>query len=81
MTIESQPDAPREPQITVNVGRRVFLGIVALGALGVAFGNSVQISLVTRSVRVSGDCCRAAIAFAFTRSPAIIRRSPGISIA
>jgi len=42
MTIESQPDAPREPQITVNVGRRVFLGIVALGALGVAFGNSVQ---------------------------------------
>ena len=42
MTMESQPDAPREPQITVNVGRRVFLGIVALGALGVAFGNSVQ---------------------------------------
>jgi DMSO/TMAO reductase YedYZ molybdopterin-dependent catalytic subunit len=27
---------------TVNVGRRVFLGVTALGALGIAFGNSVQ---------------------------------------
>jgi len=81
MTIESQPDAPREPQITVNVGRRVFLGIVALGALGVAFGNSVQNFLGDAFGSGLGGLLRAAIAFAFTRSPAIIRRSPGISIA
>jgi DMSO/TMAO reductase YedYZ molybdopterin-dependent catalytic subunit len=33
---------PNEPVEKVNVGRRVFLGLAALGALGVAFGNSVQ---------------------------------------
>jgi DMSO/TMAO reductase YedYZ molybdopterin-dependent catalytic subunit len=30
------------PKETVNVGRRVFLGIGALGALGVVFGNALQ---------------------------------------
>ncbi len=31
-----------DPARTVNVGRRVFLGMVGLGALGVAFGAAVQ---------------------------------------
>jgi DMSO/TMAO reductase YedYZ molybdopterin-dependent catalytic subunit len=37
------PEAESEkPQKRVNVGRRVFLGVTVLGALGVAFGNSAQ---------------------------------------
>jgi len=31
-----------EDEKKVNVGRRVFLGLGALGALGIAFGNSVE---------------------------------------
>jgi DMSO/TMAO reductase YedYZ molybdopterin-dependent catalytic subunit len=42
MSVESHRGAPKEPQNGVNVGRRVFLGLAALGALGVAFGNSVH---------------------------------------
>ena len=42
MSVESHRGAPKEPQNGVNVGRRVFLGLAALGALGVAFGNGVQ---------------------------------------
>ena len=42
MSVESHNAAPYEPQKRVNVGRRMFLGVAALGALGVAFGNSVQ---------------------------------------
>ncbi len=39
---EPGPGSPDEFPASVNVGRRVFLGLAALGALGVAFGNSVQ---------------------------------------
>jgi DMSO/TMAO reductase YedYZ molybdopterin-dependent catalytic subunit len=42
MPTESPGVSPKKPPKTVNVGRRVFLGVTALGALGVAFGNSVQ---------------------------------------
>ncbi len=42
MSVESHRGTPKEPQNGVNVGRRVFLGLAALGALGVAFGNGVQ---------------------------------------
>ncbi|HEY5111778.1 MAG TPA: molybdopterin-dependent oxidoreductase [Acidimicrobiales bacterium] len=42
MSVESQSATPDEPQKRVNVGRRMFLGVAALGALGVAFGNSIQ---------------------------------------
>jgi DMSO/TMAO reductase YedYZ molybdopterin-dependent catalytic subunit len=42
MSSESLPVAPDEFPKRVNVGRRVFLGLTVLGALGVAFGNSVQ---------------------------------------
>src|ERR1017187_2973896 len=42
MSFESHRGAPKEPQNGVNVGRRLFRGLAALGALGVAFGNSVQ---------------------------------------
>ena len=42
MSVESHGVSPEQPPKTVNVGRRVFLGVAALGALGVAFGNSVQ---------------------------------------
>jgi DMSO/TMAO reductase YedYZ molybdopterin-dependent catalytic subunit len=42
MSSES-PEADSEgPQKRTNVGRRVFLGVTVLGALGVAFGNSAQ---------------------------------------
>jgi DMSO/TMAO reductase YedYZ molybdopterin-dependent catalytic subunit len=40
-----QPDTPvpaQLPERPVRVGRRVFLGMVALGAAGVAFGSEVQ---------------------------------------
>ena len=30
------------PRTSINVGRRVFLGLTALGGLGIAFGNGVQ---------------------------------------
>ncbi|HVC13831.1 MAG TPA: molybdopterin-dependent oxidoreductase [Acidimicrobiales bacterium] len=33
---------PGKPEKTVAVGRRVFLGMVALGAAGIAFGSAVQ---------------------------------------
>jgi DMSO/TMAO reductase YedYZ molybdopterin-dependent catalytic subunit len=37
------PEADSEkPQKRINVGRRVFLGVTVLGALGVALGNSAQ---------------------------------------
>lgn len=39
------PSAPQPNPPRVAVGRRVFLGLGALGALGVAFGASVQNSL------------------------------------
>ncbi|HUZ40578.1 MAG TPA: molybdopterin-dependent oxidoreductase [Acidimicrobiales bacterium] len=42
MTEQSPRVAPDEFPKRVNVGRRVFLGLSALGALGIAFGNSVQ---------------------------------------
>ncbi|HVB50349.1 MAG TPA: molybdopterin-dependent oxidoreductase [Acidimicrobiales bacterium] len=42
MSVESHNAAPEQPQKRVNVGRRMFLGVAALGALGVAFGNSIQ---------------------------------------
>jgi len=42
MTAEFPRVAPEEFPKRVNVGRRVFIGLAALGALGVAFGNSVQ---------------------------------------
>jgi len=41
VTTTSEP-APREPLKRVAVGRRTILGLSALGALGIAFGNSVQ---------------------------------------
>lgn len=42
MSAESPRVPPDEFAKSTNVGRRVFLGIAVLGALGVAFGNSVQ---------------------------------------
>jgi len=36
------PATPGAPEKTVAVGRRVFLGMVALGAAGIAFGSGVQ---------------------------------------
>ena len=42
MTFDPDRDAPGASPTTINVGRRVFLGVAALGALGVAFGNSLQ---------------------------------------
>jgi DMSO/TMAO reductase YedYZ molybdopterin-dependent catalytic subunit len=41
--LSESPEADSEkPQKRINVGRRVFLGVTVLGALGVAFGNSAQ---------------------------------------
>ena len=45
MSLEPDDGEPREPvtqPARVAVGRRIFLGIGGLGALGVAFGSSVQ---------------------------------------
>jgi DMSO/TMAO reductase YedYZ molybdopterin-dependent catalytic subunit len=42
MPPESRDAGSETPQKRINVGRRVFLGITVLGALGVAFGNSAQ---------------------------------------
>ena len=42
MSVEMHDTSPEQPPQTINVGRRVFLGVAVLGALGVAFGNSVQ---------------------------------------
>jgi DMSO/TMAO reductase YedYZ molybdopterin-dependent catalytic subunit len=42
MSEESPRVGPDEFSKRVNVGRRVFIGLGVLGALGVAFGNSVQ---------------------------------------
>ena len=42
MTDEPVQSTPHDAPKGVNVGRRVFLGLAGLGALGVAFGNSVQ---------------------------------------
>ncbi len=45
MSLEPDDGEPREPvtqPARVAVGRRIFLGIGVLGALGVAFGSSVQ---------------------------------------
>jgi DMSO/TMAO reductase YedYZ molybdopterin-dependent catalytic subunit len=36
------PISPVAPERTVAVGRRVFLGMIALGAAGIAFGSTVQ---------------------------------------
>ncbi len=36
------PAALEKPEQTVAVGRRVFLGMVALGAAGIAFGSAIQ---------------------------------------
>jgi DMSO/TMAO reductase YedYZ molybdopterin-dependent catalytic subunit len=38
----TRSDAESRPDRTIAVGRRVFLGMVALGAAGVAFGSAVQ---------------------------------------
>lgn len=38
---------PEEPTGRIAVGRRVFLGVAAIGALGVAFGGNVQTYLGT----------------------------------
>ena len=42
MTDEPVQSSPHGPPKGVNVGRRVFIGLAGLGALGVVFGNSVQ---------------------------------------
>ncbi len=42
MSSESSGVDSESPQKRINVGRRVFLGVTVLGALGVAFGNSAQ---------------------------------------
>ena len=42
---KEQPEKPEQPEKTektVAVGRRVFLGMVALGAAGIAFGSAIQ---------------------------------------
>jgi len=42
MSSESRKADSANPQGRINVGRRVFLGVTVLGALGVAFGNSAE---------------------------------------
>ncbi|HEY5266160.1 MAG TPA: molybdopterin-dependent oxidoreductase [Acidimicrobiales bacterium] len=42
MSVETQETSPNDPQKRVNVGRRMFLGLAVLGAVGVAFGNGIQ---------------------------------------
>ncbi len=42
MSSEARRDSLTPGKGEVNVGRRVFLGLTALGALGVAFGNGIQ---------------------------------------
>jgi DMSO/TMAO reductase YedYZ molybdopterin-dependent catalytic subunit len=42
MVSESPGADLEQPERRINVGRRVFLGLTVLGALGVAFGNSAQ---------------------------------------
>jgi len=42
MSLSREVSPSSEPPKRINVGRRVFLGLAALGAAGVAFGGSVQ---------------------------------------
>jgi DMSO/TMAO reductase YedYZ molybdopterin-dependent catalytic subunit len=42
-TAESEPD--QKPRVHVAVGRRVFLGMVALGLAGIVFGGQVESAL------------------------------------
>jgi DMSO/TMAO reductase YedYZ molybdopterin-dependent catalytic subunit len=42
VSTEAEGARPARPGDKVHVGRRVFVGLAALGALGVAFGNSIQ---------------------------------------
>jgi hypothetical protein len=71
---------PPEPTKRVAVGRRVFLGVTGLAALGVAFGGSIQNFLGNAFGSGSGDCCPAGIGFGSTRSPARTPRSKTATI-
>ena len=71
MSVESQSATPDEPQKRVNVGRRMFLGVAALGAtyaaLGGGSGGFSAAMLAGGTVQLAG----AAAAFALIRRESV----------